>query len=390
MIPRILIVCILLWSCAVADIKAKTRVTASGATVETTTLVKGPRVRQEPVAAGEDPQIVRIYQCDLRRLLLVNPKNKTYRVVGLEYLSEAVDPSAPTRPARSSRSGKAVTLTTVVTDTGERRELNGRPARGVDTETAAEAQDSCSSARKIRLRTRGWYADLPGIEASCAEPNLAGLRLRPAEPECSDRLTFRMKGALPQGLPLLIESTLGTSEGEVSMKQELAGITEVEGLEAALFDAPAGYRLVQTQEELLASDDKAARPEPEAAVARPERATRSGAARPELTRVCVAPPTGLESSNAQGAQLRLISFLNRQGLQPVTIAAEEKPAACRYSVAVAGKLTEKPPRLTYRVTEVAKPGKPKSGSVMVKAGETEDQLWENAAKAIASHISKQP
>lgn len=383
-------VCILLSSLAAADVKAKTRVTASGASVETTTLIKGSRVRQERVKAGQEPHLIRIYQCDLRRLLLVNPQNKTYRVVGLEYANDGQDAAAPSRPARTSRSGRVVTLTTAVTETGEHREIHGRPARGVDTETAAETgPDSCSSARKVRLTSRGWYADMSGIDASCAEPNLAGLRLRPAEPECSDRVAFRMKGSLPQGLPLLIESTLGTSEGEVSMTQELVGITEVETLEAALFDAPAGYRLVQTQEALLAHDDNAADQPAAATVSRPDRATRTGAPRPELPRVCVSPPIGLEDSQLQAAQLRLGTFLNRQGLQPVAVAAGEKKGECRFSVRVVGKLKEKPPRLTYKVTEHAKPTKVYFGDVMVKPSETEDQSWENLAKVIAGRISKQ-
>lgn len=382
---------IMLSSFALADVKAKTRVTASGATVETTTLLKGARLRQEPVATNDEPQIIRIYQCDLKRVLLVNPKSQTYRAIALDYAGEAQESSAPSRPARTSRSGTVVTLTTAVADTGEEREIAGRTARGINVETVADTSDaSCSTARKVRLRSQGWYATIPGINASCADPNLAGLRLRPAEPECSDRVSFRMKGSLPQGLPLLIESTLATSEGEVSMKQELVGITEVEGLEDALFDAPAGYRLVTTQEELLASEVKV---ESEATKAgpglqRPDRATRTGEPRPELTRVCVLPPTGIEPEQVAGAQLRLGAFLNRQGLQAVTVTPGEKQGACRFNVAVE-KVSKGKPRFTYRVQETAKPGKAMAGTMTVTPGETEDQLWENLAKAIATKLPKQ-
>lgn len=388
MLFRILAVGILLSSWAAADVKARTRVTASGATVEATTLVKGSRVRQEPAAAGEEPQLVRIYQCDLGRLVLLNPRNQAYRVIPLQYSSEGSGPSAPSRPTRSSRSATVVTLSTTVTDTGLQREVDGRPARGVNTDTSADSPEgSCSAARKIKLNSRGWYADMPGIDASCADPNLAGLRLRPAEPECSDRVAFRLKGSLPPGLPLLIESTLGTSDGEVTIKQEMVGITAVDGLDAALFEAPAGYRLVQTQEELLASDDMPAGREPSAGVTRPERATRSGEARPEPTRVCVAPLKGVERAHEREAHLRLATFLNRQGLQPVTLAEGDNPRSCHYNVAVE-KAPTGTPRYFYRVTGAGKAGSSKAGSVNVNPAETEDQLWERLAQAIARDIAK--
>jgi len=349
------------------------------------------------MAAGEEPQLIRIYQCDLGRLLLLNPRNKTYRVIALENAKESLDPSAPSRPTRTSRSGTVVTLTTTVMDTGLRREIDGKSARGINTDTTADSPEgACTSARKIRLNSRGWYADMPGIDASCAEPTLAGLRLRPSEPECSDRVVFRMKGSLPSGLPLLIESTLGTSEGEVSMKQELVSISEVEGLEAALFEAPSGFRLVQTQEELLVSDDKAVTSE--ASLTRPERATRSGESRPELPRVCVAPVKGVESGNEQSAQLRLGGFLNRQGFASVIVpaagpersAAAKKGVECAFAVAVEKMAGQKagPARYRYQVSAVDKPGRAKHGQVTAKPEEAEDQLWENLAKAIAGQISK--
>ena len=59
-----------------ADVKIKSRQTASGQTMENTTLIKGKRQRTE----ANGGQLITIQQCDLRRDLQIMPQAQVYRV----------------------------------------------------------------------------------------------------------------------------------------------------------------------------------------------------------------------------------------------------------------------------------------------------------------------
>lgn len=325
-----------------ADVKAKVRTTVAGTGTESSTLVKGPRQRQEM------ENIITIYQCDLHRMVLINPANRTYRVISLEEVAE--DVTAPARSARTSRNGRPgglVTFNTTFRDTGARKKMLGHTARNLKSETTSEVSPgACSASPNVRMSSDGWYIDLPGSDLSCADVNRASLRLRVEDPACTDRTQFRTRGPVLPGFPISVETNMATSKGDVLMKQETIEL-QTTVLDPTLFEIPEGYRRVGSQAELLLAaaapaEGKAA--EPLAAtheLRRPARSTRTGEPRKALIRVGLAHLAAPEGANAEVQRLEFGHSLNALELETIMLdatsatptadaVAEAKEKGCQY------------------------------------------------------------
>ena len=408
---------------AAADVKLKTRTTVSDDAFDSTIYVRGSRLRVEPASDA----VVTIYQCDQHRLLQVNPVTRSYRIVALDPPAEA----APMRPARTPRSGAASTVvfTTTFAAGSRDQKMHGFLAHKFFSKTEAEASpDSCSKADTVKLTTSGWYADLPDSDLSCADPARAALHLRKVEPGCMERTSFRTEGKPPTGLALELETTMTTSSGLVTTRQQALAL-ERTSLAADLFEIPADYRLVRTDEELrrdLTQNPAAAGPpatEPPAAPAsRPSRSTRTGEPRPTLMRVCLSPVTGSTASSPKSAdwtRLELGRRLNAQSYESVPVEAGDTQAAndqakaqgCAFVLtaefkeaeekhtdgkeksasvfpASGEKTNDEPPlaaRFTLRVPDSSSPLW--ADTVEAQSGETRDAFLDRAVKLVAAQIS---
>jgi hypothetical protein len=389
---------------APADTRLKVRSTISGDSTESLVLIQGERVRME-----SPDGLITLYQCDRQQLVQINPKTKAYRVVSLKEPAEG----AVTRPSRSSRTGASLTFITRYADTELARKIRGLNARQAKAETTAEVTgDACVASRQMKISSIAWYTDL-GADLSCADANLAGLRLRAAlpdeDPACAERARFRQEGKAPQGFPLASETKLTTSSGTVVLKQETTSIERV-SLAAELFEVPAEYLAVGSHAELMR--ERAESPAGQASVSteaprpvmRPSRSTRSGEPRPVLTRICIS-TFRMQEEKATGVDLPRLGFggaLNGQGFESVllqspaaaareVIEKEAQEQGCSYIVSAAFKTQEAAEQPESSELEIELHAMGSTTPLLRKSWKTEaeesvDALFKRAAAAIADAI----
>lgn len=230
-----------------ADVKIKARNTMAGQSSEQTTYIKGKRQRTEMMGG----QMVTVQQCDMRRDLQISPSSKTYLVTSYAQGPSAQTPAArPAQGAPAQQRGGLVTTTVTNKDTGERKQMFGHTARRVITTMVTESSpDSCAPV-KTRMEVDGWYIDAsfaPDCEASRSYQNpMAGMTSG-----CRDRHEMKHVGAARTGLPVMTKTTIYGEDGSAAhtMNYEVVEISQA-ALDAALFEAPAGYREVKTAAEL--------------------------------------------------------------------------------------------------------------------------------------------
>jgi len=235
------------------DLKITYRVTTAGQPLESTTMIKGARERNE-MRTGYGIDIVSIMQCDLKRSIQLGERAKKYVITSMAVVdstSPARQPVTDPRPTSAdNRRGGVVTYTTSSIDTGERKEMFGFTARHVKTATKIESSpDACSPVNQ-RMETDGWYIDLSfgldcelgRIQASSAAPSSAG---------CRDQVRFRREGTARTGYPLSETMRMFGPDGKeiFSTTKEVLELSR-EPLDAALFEIPPGYTEAQSTQEL--------------------------------------------------------------------------------------------------------------------------------------------
>jgi hypothetical protein len=243
-------------SAVFADIKVRQKVTMSGQTFETTKMIKGARQRTEQKSGAGGAmdfmsQVATIEQCDLRRTAYVNDTKKLYFIDPFAEESTSQTPT-PTRPTnRQTRQGGTITMTYIVTDTGERKTFFGLQARHLkvvqETESSA---DSCGGAFKSKMEIDGWYVDF-SAEFNCPRDIPEGPRGQVTKPDCKDRVIFKGSRTAKTGFLLNGTMTMYDANGNVQMTQttETLEISRAP-LAAALFDVPADYKLASSQQDL--------------------------------------------------------------------------------------------------------------------------------------------
>jgi hypothetical protein len=239
-------------SIVLADIKVTTKTSAGGQSMTSTTYIKGARQRTEGLG------YTTIYQCDLKRMIQINDKTRTYMITPLDMKNESkgAKPQGQTTPAKR---GGVVTYHTTSTDTGERKQMLGLTARHIKSKTVISSSEGACNTMNMQMETDGWYVDLPGglscMSDASSTPNFAD------QSGCVDEIRYKTEGTAKMGYPVMTTTSMKFNTGEAgedgppvnmpttSSMQEVVNISTVT-LDAALFDIPAGYTEVKTMQEL--------------------------------------------------------------------------------------------------------------------------------------------
>lgn len=233
------------------DFKITIKNTTSGQTSESTTLIKGKRQRAESSMGMGGGNSVSITQCDMRRTLQLNDSTRKYVVTPMDSDDDATmgTTSGASRTGPSQRGG-VVTMTVNTVDTGERKEMFGFTARHLKRTMISETSPDACSQNKIRMDTEGWYINLE-YGLSCGTSNRPPRMGPPASGGCRDRYDVKTTGPSNLGFPLIETMTMYGDNGQAmfTRTQEVVDISR-QPLDAALFDVPAGYTEVKTQQEL--------------------------------------------------------------------------------------------------------------------------------------------
>ncbi len=214
------------------SVSVTTKYTAGTETVVTTVHSSGQRQRFE-FATGR----TLIVQCDAKKAIQVSDLARSYAT---SDLAVATSPAAPGDDAK----GGPVVFQTAITDTGERRDMFGLPARRVKTVTKREPSPSACDKSRTRSETDGWYADLP-VAMQCSDTPPAAPA--DAKPECADQAVVQSSGpASALGYPLAYTTTTSDDRGSVisTISMEATALTS-QPVDAAKYDAPAGYAEVK-------------------------------------------------------------------------------------------------------------------------------------------------
>jgi hypothetical protein len=234
------------------DLKIKYKSTTGGQTMESATMIKGARERNE-MNVGGGMDVINITQCDLKRTVQISDSARKYIITPMETgtSDQPATSPAPTAP-QPSRRGGVVTYTSTATDTGERKQMYGFTARRVKTSLKIESSpDACNPVNQ-RMETDGWYIDFT-VNFDCDLE-----RARIASPAragggCRDRTVFKRQGSARTGYPLSETTTMYGPDGSVTFtsSKEVVELSR-EPLDPALFDIPTGYTEAKDTAELYA------------------------------------------------------------------------------------------------------------------------------------------
>ena len=191
------------------------------------------------------PRTALIKRCDLQKAFLLNFDDREYTAWPIQAFptreeirvrTEAVgQPPVQTAPT--------VLVETETVDTGEQRELFGRPARHVIT-TRRVIPLTGSTGRQSQTVTDGWYIDLDtGLLCDpwwwSAGSGHAFLTIH-KQGDQPDRPTFKDIGEPERGYAILSRSTQGGSVLEL----EVTHLSTV-AIDPVLFEVPANFSLVE-------------------------------------------------------------------------------------------------------------------------------------------------
>ena len=317
---------------AAGDIKVTYRTSmVSGGTAaresESTTMIKGPRERSEQ-RLGYGYDTITITQCDLKRTIQISDTAKKYLITQIETGEASSTPTPSSTPAAAggpTRRGGVVTYTTSTIDTGERKEMFGFTARHVKSATTIQSSPDACSKLNQRIELDGWYIDLNvGFDCQLGRPPVPP-RSTPGRTECQDQTRFRREGSGRIGFPLVETMRMVGDNGQVifSSTKEVIELSRTP-LDSALFDVPAGYTQVASQQELYTAPSMAdvmAGRTPETGAAPSTSPTSSEAKKPASFRVGVAQfnnkagkPVAVDSLRA-----RLMGQLQNAGYEPIAL-----------------------------------------------------------------------
>ncbi len=234
---------------AATNLKITYKTTTSGQTMETSTMLRGKRERNETRSSHMDS--VSITQCDLKRTIQINNKTQKYLISPMETGAASSNTASQPSVEQPVKRGGVVTYTTTATDTGERKEMFGFTARHVKSSLKIESSpDACNPVQQ-RMETDGWYIDLAyGLE--CEVTHVSSNQYAAAG-GCQDRTQFKRLGAARTGYALMETTTMFGPNGETvfSSTKEIVELSR-EPLDTALFEIPAGYTEARDTTELYA------------------------------------------------------------------------------------------------------------------------------------------
>ncbi len=228
------------------ELHIKKNVSIGGNFVSSTeSSIKGARERS--VTQGPNGSTITLRQCDLKRTLTLNEQQQTYFVADDPLDENAAKAAAlATGTAAPEPAGGKITVTSTITDTGERKTMFGFPARHLKAKVVQEpSQDACTQVRQT-FEIDGWFADISKERAACE----TFVPLPQQGTGCHDAVISRRVGSGKPGYPLQENIAMPTPDGgTATVTVQISELTKQEE-PAELFDIPAGYRQVKTLAEL--------------------------------------------------------------------------------------------------------------------------------------------
>ncbi|HJT72286.1 MAG TPA: hypothetical protein VJ731_18955, partial [Terriglobales bacterium] len=240
-----------------ADLHIKKSITVGGNFVSSTeTSIKGARERS--VAQSPNGSTITLRQCDLKRTLTLNEQAQTYLVNNDPQDENAAKAAALVMgSAAPEAQGGKITVTTTITDTGERKTMYGYQARHLKAKVTQEpSADACTQVRQS-FEIDGWFADISKEQSACAS-------LAPPVQQsngCTDKVISRHLGTGKAGYPLQENITMPTPDGGTMTVGIITSELTRQALPDELFDVPAGFRQVNSLAELNGAQPQPAAPQ---------------------------------------------------------------------------------------------------------------------------------
>jgi hypothetical protein len=254
-----------------ADLHIKKNITVNGYFASAVDIsLKGARER---TASGTS---VSVRQCDLKRTLTLNEEAQTFTVTNDPQDTEAARAAALATGAQVQDSEASITVTTTITDLGERKTLFGYPARHMKASIVEESSPKACSQIHEKYELDGWYADIAKEQAGCAHfvpPVHQG-------DTCHDPVISKRIGSGKPGYPITETITMHNADASATtVTTQTEELTKQENLPDELFDIPPGYHQVGSVAELHgpAQPLQQGSPNPQAAAAPPATATTASA-----------------------------------------------------------------------------------------------------------------
>ncbi len=228
------------------DLHIKKSITVGGNFVSSTeTSIKGSRERT--VSQTPTGTTITLRECDLKRTITINDQSQTYFVANDPQDEAAIKAAAMVSGAPAADSAAYITETATVTDTGERKQMYGFPARHLKARvTVQSSQNACSQVNQS-YELDGWYTDLSKEQASACGQFLPPIRQNEG---CNDRIIRRRSGSGKPGYPLTENLTLHNPDGSTTQIGVLISDLSKQTLDKDLFEIPAGYTEVKSIAEL--------------------------------------------------------------------------------------------------------------------------------------------
>jgi hypothetical protein len=227
------------------DLHFQKNISVGGNVISSTeTSIKGARERT--VTQTPAGNTITIRQCDLKRTVTINEAAQAYFAVPDPQDDAAARAAALVTGAPDADSGGYITETSTITDTGERKTIDGYSARHLKVKVSVQPSKNACSQQSQDFEVDGWYADIAKEISSCQQ-SLPPVRQSAG---CSDRVVHKHSGSARLGYPL--NQTITLHNGDGGTTQVAVQITEItkQDLDKALFDVPAGYTEAKSLAEL--------------------------------------------------------------------------------------------------------------------------------------------
>src|SRR5258705_4369704 len=137
-----------------ADIRIKKKQDIAGRTITSEVAIKGPRERSESEIMPGMKSIT-IRECDLKRNITINESARKYLIESMSSGADSsgsspIEVSTPSDP-QDRRKGGIVTITSVSTDTGERKQMFGFTARHIKTSLTFDSSPDACQQQKMKM-----------------------------------------------------------------------------------------------------------------------------------------------------------------------------------------------------------------------------------------------
>jgi hypothetical protein len=249
LIPRYLswtLVLLVAGAAQAQDLHFKKNISVGGNVVSSTeTSIKGARERT--VSQTPAGSTVTIRQCDLKRTITINDQAQAYFIASDPQDDAALKAAAlVTGMPDTDSGGGVVTESSTITDTGERKTIDGYSARRLKAKVSVQPSQNACSQQSQEYEVDGWYADIAKEISSCQQ-SLPPVRLSAG---CTDRVIHKHTGSAKLGYPLSQTITLHNGDGNTMQVVVQAAEITKQDLGKELFDVPAGYREAKSLAEL--------------------------------------------------------------------------------------------------------------------------------------------